>query len=117
MDMQQPVVFGRMRLFQCIGYPYVPDWVKEFEIGGSNELADDGDKWILPGHFESFKPSGLPDPSCTAEDMEYERAGEDCSFPVGIPAVRYMHFKVLTGKILIYTGKIPDSSERVPDIP
>ncbi|MDR1221656.1 MAG: DUF4959 domain-containing protein [Tannerella sp.] len=96
MDMQQPVVFGRMRLFQCIGYPYVPDWVKDFEIWGSNELVDDWDKWILLGHFESFKPSGLPDPTYTAEDMEYERAGEDYSFPVGIPAVRYMRFKVLT---------------------
>jgi hypothetical protein len=98
MDMQQSVVFSRMKLFQAVQYPYVPDWVKDFEIWGSNELVDDWDNWVLLGHFEGVKPSGLPDPSYTAEDMEYERAGEDYSFPVGIPAVRYMRFKVLINR-------------------
>ncbi len=98
MDMQTKVIFSRMKLFQAVQYPYVPDWVKDFEIWGSNELVDDWDKWTLLGHFESVKPSGLPDPSYTAADMEYERAGEDYSFPVGIPAVRYMRFKVLINR-------------------
>jgi hypothetical protein len=98
MDMQQKVIFSRMKLFQAVQYPYVPDWVKDFEIWGSNELTDDWDKWTLLGHFEGVKPSGLPDPSYTAADMEYERAGEDYSFPIGIPAVRYMRFKVLINR-------------------
>jgi hypothetical protein len=94
MEMEQKVIFSRMKLYQAIQYPYVPDWVKEFEIWGANELIDDWDRWTLLGSFECIKPSGLPDPSYTAEDMEYERTGGDYEFPEGVPAVRYIRFKV-----------------------
>jgi hypothetical protein len=94
MEMEQKVIFSRMKLYQAIQYPYAPDWVKEFEIWGANELIDDWDKWTLLGKFECIKPSGFPDPSYTAEDMEYERTGGDYEFPEGLPAVRYMRFKV-----------------------
>ncbi|MDR2037728.1 MAG: DUF4959 domain-containing protein [Bacteroidales bacterium] len=94
MEMSQKVIFSRMKLYQAIQYPYVSDWVKEFEIWGTNELVDDWDKWTLLGHFECIKPSGLPDPDYTAADLEYERSGGDYEFPEGLPAVRYMRFKV-----------------------
>ena len=95
MEMDKSVIFSRMKIFQAVQYPYVPDWVKKFEIWGSNELVDNWDNWMLLGSFESIKPSGLPDPSYTAADMEYVRAGEEFEFPEGIPAVRYMRFKVI----------------------
>ena len=98
MDMGAKVIFSRMKLFQPVQYPYVTDWVREFEILGSNELVDDISKWISLGRFESIKPSGLPDPSYTAADMDYERAGEDYGFEEGLPAVRYMRFKVIINR-------------------
>jgi hypothetical protein len=94
MEMKQKVIFSRMKLYQAIQYPYVPDWVKEFEIWGANELTDDWNEWTLLGSFECIKPSGLPDPGYTTEDLEYERTGGDYEFLEGIPAVRYIRFKV-----------------------
>lgn len=98
MDIGVQVIFSRMKLYQAVQYPYVPDWVREFEIWGTNELFDDWSKWVMLGKFESVKPSGLPDPSYTAEDMAYERAGEDYDFPIGIPPVRYIRFKVVSNR-------------------
>ncbi|MDR2472845.1 MAG: DUF4959 domain-containing protein [Tannerella sp.] len=97
-DIGNSVIFSRMKLFQAVQYPYVADWVKDFEIWGSNEPVADWDKWTLLGSFQCEKPSGLPDPQYTAEDMDYERAGEDYNFPTGIPAVRYFRFKVLINR-------------------
>jgi hypothetical protein len=98
MDMNKRIVFSRMKLYQAIQYPYVPDWVKEFEIWGTNNLTDNWGDWTMLGKFESIKPSGLPDPSYTAEDLEYEGRGEDYDFPEGLPAVRYLRFKVLINR-------------------
>jgi len=97
-DMGHKVVFSRLKLFQAIQYPYVVDWVKDFEFWGSNEATDDWDKWTLLGSFSAEKPSGLPDPSYTAEDLDYERNGEDYNFPVGVPAVRYFRFVVTSNR-------------------
>lgn len=98
MDMGKKVIFSRMKIYQAIQYPFVPDWVKEFEIWGTNELTDNWDNWMMLGKFETVKPSGLADPAYTAEDLEYVRNGEDFDFPVGIPAVRYMRFKVISNR-------------------
>jgi hypothetical protein len=97
-DLGLNVVFSRMKLFQNIYYPYVGDWIKEFEIWGSNNPDADGswDNWQLLGKFESMKPSGLPGSQYTAEDLAYEKAGEDYNYPTGIPPVRYIRVKVLS---------------------
>jgi hypothetical protein len=98
MDMGVKVIFNRMKVFHAIQYPYSRDWVKEFEIWGTNELSDDWSHWTMLGKFEAVKPSGLPDPSYLPEDLDYERAGADYEFPEGTPAVRYMRFKVISNR-------------------
>lgn len=101
-DLGQSVVFSRMKLYQRTSYPYNSVWIKSFEVWGSNTTnADWDDSWQLLGHFESAAPSGLPWPQYTADDMVYEKAGEDYTFPQPSPAVKYIRFKVLS----TYGGK------------
>lgn len=96
-DMNQTVIFSRMKIFQRTNYPYNEAWVKTFEIWGSNNPDADGgwDNWELLGKFDSRTPSGSVWPNYTADDMVYQRAGEDFTFDQPLPAVRYMRFKVL----------------------
>lgn len=96
-DMGQDVMFSRMQLYQRIQYPYCNCWPRKFEIWGSNAPDDDGgwDNWVLLGAFEFQKPSGLPGFEYTDEDMEYARNDPEFEFPVGLPWVRYVRFKVL----------------------
>jgi hypothetical protein len=107
-DLNQTVIFNRMKLFQRVSYPYSSVWVKAFEIWGTNNYDSDGgwNNWELLGKFDSRTPSGSVWPNYTADDMEYQKAGEDFTFPQPIPAVRYIRVKVLdtyggTGQIKI----------------
>ncbi|GAA4311137.1 DUF5000 domain-containing lipoprotein [Compostibacter hankyongensis] len=94
-DLGHEVIFSRMKLFQRIQYPYNGAWVKKFAIYGSNTLSDDWADWELLATFDYKTPSGLPWPQYTADDLAYARTGQDFAFPDGLPAVRYMRFKVL----------------------
>lgn len=94
-DLKRKVVLSRMKLFQRIGYEYAGFCVKTFEIWGSNNPASDGswDSWQLMGQFNSFKPSGQPAGTVTAEDKQYAAVnGEDFDFEL-LPAVRYVRIK------------------------
>lgn len=71
--------------------------IKAFEVWGSNDPDKDGgwENWSLLGSFTSEKPSGQPIGTCTAEDIQFACVdGEDFEFPIGIPAVRYLRFKI-----------------------
>ena len=70
---------------------------KIFELWGSNDPDPDGswDSWTLLTTFESEKPSGLPGSEITQEDREYATSGEDFTFPLDAPPVRYIRFKTL----------------------
>ena len=93
-DLGQSVVFSRMKIYQRTSYPYNGVWVKQFAIWGSNAPDADGGwkNWQSLGKFKSVKPSGLPDPQYTANDMAFVVAGEDFNFDGSIPAVRYIRF-------------------------
>lgn len=70
---------------------------KEVEVWGSNTPASDGswDSWTLLGNFKCMTPSGA-DGKPTAEDFQKASIdGENFDFSVGIPAVRYIRFKVV----------------------
>lgn len=71
---------------------------REWELWGSNEPNPDGswdESWIKLGHFESVKPSGSPAGQYTNEDKEYAMRGEEFTFPLDAPPVRYIRFKLL----------------------
>lgn len=96
LDLNQKVVFSRMKLYQRTSYPFNAGFVKSFEIWGSNAPAADGswDSWQLLGDFNSVKPSGLPGLQYTANDLVFAKAGEEFIFPQPIPAIRYFRFKL-----------------------
>lgn len=96
-DMNQKVILHQMWLYQRTSHPYNAVWVKSFEIWGTDDYNPDGSwsNWILLGRFDSRIPSGSVWPKYTANDMNYQRAGEDFIFKQPMPAVRYIRFKVL----------------------
>lgn len=70
---------------------------KEVEVWGSNNPNTDGtwDSWTFLGNFKCLEPSG-PDGKPTAEDFQKASIdGENFDFSAGIPAVRYLRFKVV----------------------
>lgn len=99
-DLGQSVIFSRMKLYQRSNYPYNGFWVYSFEIWGSNAPDADGGwtHWQKLGAFTSQKPSGLADPSYTAGDMDFVKAGEDFIFDGGLPSVRYIRFVMLSDR-------------------
>lgn len=79
-------------------YSYKLGAPKTWEIYGSNDPTDEWDSWELLGTFESYKPSGNPVGTNTAEDNDYATVnGEDFEFPTDneIGAVRYLRFRIL----------------------
>lgn len=99
-DLGQNVVFSRMKIYQRINYPYNGVWVKSFAIWGSNAPDANGGwiNWQKLGEFTSVKPSGLPDPQYTANDLAFVRAGEDFTFDGTIPPVRYIRFVMMEAR-------------------
>lgn len=94
-DLGHNVKLSRMKEFQRHDYDYVGPAVKSFEIWGSNAPDIDGGwtHWALMGTFNSFKPSGSPLGTKTAEDTNYAVfLGEDFDFDI-FPTVRYIRFK------------------------
>ena len=103
LDLGQNAKLNRFKLYQRGGSElYKHGNPKRFKIYGRENLDglpiydpdDPGDGWIYMGDFESFKPSGLPPGSNTAEDYEYQDNGED--FVFGYDArqynIRYIRF-------------------------
>lgn len=70
--------------------------IRKFEIWGSDSPAADGsfNGWIKMLDGESIKPSGLPIGQISAEDTALAMAGEDFSFPAGLPEVQYLRLRV-----------------------
>jgi hypothetical protein len=89
LDLGQTAKLNRFKLYQRGGSElYKHGNPKRFKIYGRENLNSlpiydpdsPGDGWIDLGYFESFKPSGLPPGSNTAEDYEYQDNGEDFVF-------------------------------------
>ena len=97
-DLGQQYKLSRMKLFQYLdpdlGHAFLYANIRKCEIWGSNNLSDNWDNWTLLLQCESTKPSGLPYGEATAEDKAYAAAGEDYSFPLNTPSVRYIRVKV-----------------------
>src|SRR5690606_636173 len=98
-DFGEKVIISRFKSYQRPApFTYGLSAVKKFEIWGSNEPQSDGswDSWDLLGEFESFKPSGLPFPQYTDEDVNYGAIqGEDFEFDDLQLPYRYIRFKTL----------------------
>lgn len=98
-DVGAPWLFSRIKVNQYTvqNYAYTNGNPRRFEIWGSNNPAPDGswDSWTLLLSGESIKPSGLGIGQTTAEDQAYAAAGEDYTFPAGIPKMRYIRFKTV----------------------
>jgi len=101
-DLKKKVVLSRMKEHQrATNFTYTGSNVKSFELWGSlNPDADGGwNNWSLLGKFNSYKPSGLPMGTMTAEDYAYGYTnGEDFefdsdAFPAAKQEVRYLRFK------------------------
>ena len=96
LDLGQTTKLNRFKLYQRGGSElYKHGNPKIFKMYGRENLDalpiydpdDPGDGWIYLGTFESFKPSGLPPGSNTAEDYEFQDNGED--FVFGYDARQY----------------------------
>lgn len=98
-DLGQKVIISRVVEHQQeTSHLYAGSAVKTFELYGSNDPDPDGGwaNWQLLGTFHSFKPSGLPMGSITAEDKNYGWfLGEDFAFDHLLPPVRYIRWKSL----------------------
>lgn len=80
------------------GREYSSANVKDFEIWGSNNPAQDGsfDGWTLMGTFEVEKASGLPTGQLSNEDIATAAAGFEFDMPFSAPAVRFIRINVLS---------------------
>ena len=96
-DMGQQAELANLRVWQRDNSYYAVGNLKKFEVWGSNNPNSDGSwgSWTLLTTFNSYKPSGQPVGSNTADDIAFIAAGEKFVFPSGIPAVRYIRIKVL----------------------
>jgi len=109
-DLGQKVLMSRFKEHQApTSHLYVASAVKKFELYGSNNPTQDGSwgPWTLLGTFDSFKPSGQPLGTTTAEDKNYGNfLGEDFEFVNQPAAYRYIRWKTLetyssTGQVII----------------
>jgi hypothetical protein len=90
---------SRLKYYQRISgsFYYSSACPKIFEIWGANNPDVDGgwNNWTKLMVCESTKPSGLPVGTITNEDKAKADAGEDFTFPVGVPAVRYLRIRIM----------------------
>ncbi len=71
--------------------------IKKFEIWGSMNPNPDGsfdESWTLLMDAESIKPSGLPLGQLSEEDVQVVINGDEFSFSLDVPYVRYIRIKV-----------------------
>lgn len=89
---------SRLRVYQYEGsgqYMYTDGNPRVYEIWGNTQPVDSWDSWELLQHCVSIKPSGLPSGVRNADDVAYAIKGEDFSFPLDAPPVRYIRFKLI----------------------
>lgn len=83
---------GKTPIVFLNGHPHL------FDVWGSNAPNPNGSfdaTWTKLGSFESKKASGTgPEIPATAEDIALAGKGEEYEFPAGIPAVRYIRYRV-----------------------
>jgi hypothetical protein len=97
-DLGQVAQLSSFKLWQRDNALYNVANPKVFEVWGSNNPNPDGSfdgSWTKLQTFTSVKPSGQPVGQNTDADKAFARAGEKFNFPAGIPAVKYLRFKVL----------------------
>lgn len=103
-DMGQVYKLSRMKVAQrsLSNWEFAHGNPKRFQVYGSlnSNVALDANEperqWIFLGEFNSFKPSGLPLGSKSAEDEAVAREGEDFTFPIELATeVRYIRFDIL----------------------
>ncbi|GAA4311806.1 DUF5000 domain-containing lipoprotein [Compostibacter hankyongensis] len=89
--MVQRGAFDENNLLYSAGDP------KLWEIWGSNNPSPDGsyDGWVKLLDCESIKPSGSPIGQNTNDDIAKAQAGQEFTFPIDAPAVRYIRIKLL----------------------
>lgn len=96
LDFGVPTAFSRFKYWMIPGgatrefnYAHPEQW----EIWGTNDLANDWSKWTKIMDCKAEKPSGAPLGVLTTEDQVASRAGLDFSFPADIPRFRYIRWK------------------------
>lgn len=106
-DLGVKAKFSRFRVWQRIDYlfalhnPKGMIWygTNDYNAANDNESAgwENNPAWTQLGSFESKRPSGgkSGDP-ITSEDQAYAFAGEEFEFPIEVPAVRYIRFKLVS---------------------
>ncbi|HEX5553545.1 MAG TPA: DUF5000 domain-containing lipoprotein [Chitinophagaceae bacterium] len=97
-DLGRPYKLSRLRVYQYEGsgqYMYTDGNPRVYEIWGNTLAVDSWDSWKLLRHCVSIKPSGLPAGVRNGDDAAYAIKGEDFSFPLDAPAVRYIRFKLI----------------------
>ena len=97
---------SRFRLWYRLRYAFTLHSPKEWEWYGTNnpDVAKDAQTlgweenpaWVKIMRCESKRPSGLnPGDALTTEDLAYINEGEEFEFPLEIPPVRYLRFKLI----------------------
>ena len=108
-DMGVKSVLSRFVHFHRPGYEWTLHNMREFEVWGTNSATTAAEhdrlpeewredpEWTLLGHFKSVRPSGgtVGEPP-TSEDMEFIAAGEEFEFPLGLPAVQFLRFNIIS---------------------
>ncbi|WP_165500435.1 DUF5000 domain-containing lipoprotein [Pedobacter psychroterrae] len=96
-DLGAQTTLNSFRLWQRSSALYNVGNLKRFEVWGSNNPNTDGswESWTKLTTFNSFKPSGQPAGQNSAADIAFAAAGEQFTFPAGLPNYRYVRFKVL----------------------
>lgn len=98
-DLGVTTVLSRFTLWGRQNVPYDVGNIKAFEVWGTAaQPSADGswDGWTKLLEAESIKPSGEPVGTVTAEDEATFAKGEEFTFPLGNPAVRYIRLRTLS---------------------
>jgi hypothetical protein len=96
-DLGVQAKLSRLSWFMREGFFYDLHNPRVVEIWGTNAPASDGSftGWTLLASHTQVKPSGLPAGQNSQADIDAATAGENVSFPLDAPKVRYLRFKTL----------------------
>jgi hypothetical protein len=96
-DMGVTAKLSRLAWFMRQTFYYNLHNPRKVEIWGSNNPATDGSftNWTLLTTHEQIKPSGLPAGQLSNADNDAAALGETITFPLDVPAVRYIRFKTV----------------------
>ena len=98
LGVEQGALLSRFKFWQRGSiYAFDNRNIKKFELWGSMNPNLDGsfdESWTLLLEGESIKPSGLPSGQLSEEDLAVLINGDEFSFPIDVPYVRYIRLKV-----------------------